>query len=152
MAVYRKSLLQILPLILLLLAGPLQAKVVFTNLIMDKITQKRTINMCMHIQDEETCSHEYKTNLNIDYDDTASLNTVSCHKKITEQKTDHGKQINIPISDLLFESEIDPPQIKFATLNLTFPSQTISSFLGFPRTGYTQLGSKIHLITQRLRI
>ena len=133
MSVFRKSLLQVLPLILLLLAGQLQAKTVFSCPMMD-----------MDMQDEKTCCHDHKVSLSLDCDDTTSLIFVlSINQYI---------QMNIPIPDLLVESDIEPPQVKFTTLDLVFPPQVDTALLGLPHTNHARFGSKIHLITQRLRI
>ena len=142
MSVYRKLLLQVLPLILVLLAGQLQASTVCSCPMMDKNTSSAMMGMGM--QDEGTCYHDHKGCLGLDCDDTTSLIFVlSINQDI---------QMNAQVPDLSIESDIDPPQLRFTTLNLVFPSQVITAFLGLPQIERGQSGSKIHLITQRLRI
>lgn len=120
----RKSLLQVLPLILFLLAGQLQAQTLFTW----SMTDESKYNATMDMQDEETFSHDYKACLNFDCNDVAILNT-----------------------DLVIEPGEDLPQV-FTTLDLLFQLQTVDPLHRLSRTNHIQAGSKIHLVTQRLRI
>jgi hypothetical protein len=149
MSVYRKSLLQVLPLILLLLAGQLQAKTVCLCSMMDKNTHSAMMNIDKDIQDEETCCHDHNS---LDCDDTTSLSTDSCPKNIFDVSINQDIQINIPIPDLLIESDVEPSQIKFTTLDFVFPSQIVAPSIEFSSISHARFGSKIHLITQRLRI
>ena len=143
----KKSLLQVLLLVLFLLAGQLQAQTVFTCSLTNESKHNATINM----QDEETCSHEHKACLNFDCNDVASLNTDSCYKKIVLPSTDQDVQLNTMIPDLVVEPGEDLPQV-FTTLDLLFQLQTVDPLHLFSRTNHVHVGSKIHLITQRLRI
>ena len=149
MSIYRKSLLQVLPLILLLLAGQLQAKTVCTCSMMDKNIHSAIINIDKSIQDKETCCHDHN---NSDCADTTSLSTDSCPNKILGLGIDQNIQINATISDLLIESDIDPSQIKLTTLSFIFSSQIAVPTIKFSSLSHPRFGSKIHLITQRLRL
>ncbi len=142
MVIHRKSILRILPVILFLLASQLQAKNVFMCPMMDKNTYGTT--MAMH--NEEPCYHNLNCNSVLDPDSN------SCDSKILILHTGQDAQLNIPIPDLVFESDIDPPQEKFTKLNFVFQLHAAIPLRGFPRANHVQIGSKIHLITQRLRI
>jgi len=148
MSLSRKSLLQVLPLVLFLLAGQLQAKTVSTCLMINGDSHGATVD----IQDMETCHHDHKVCLSLDYDDVASLDTDSCHIKIVVPGNDQDSQLNTSAFDLVIESDIDPPQEKFISLNPIFQLRATAFIRSFPRISYLQVGSKIHLITQRLRI
>jgi hypothetical protein len=134
MFVHKKSLLQLLPLIFLLLAGQLQAKTVCLCPMMDMVDK----------QAEVTYLNGHKDCFSLDCDDTTSL--------ILVLDINQDMKMNILIPDLLAESEFDQSQIKFTTLNLVLPLSAVSTFHGSPHINHVQLGSKIHLITQRLRI
>ncbi len=148
MSIYRKSLLQIMPLILLLLAGQLQAKTICICSMMDKNIHSEIINIDKNIQDKETCCHSHGSS---DYANTTSLDTDSCPNKILGLSIDQNIQINTSISDLLFESEIDPFQIKPTTLSFIFSSQITVPTIKFSSLSHPLAGSRTYFITQRLR-
>ena len=148
MPISRKLLLQVLPLILFLLAGQLQAKDAYLCSMMDQNTQSTT----MDLSDEESFCHDHKDCLNLDHDDASSLNTDSCNRNIDVLHTNQDVQLNVSVPDLVTESDVDPPQEKFTTLDLVFQLQAAVPLRGFPNANYVHVGSKIHLITQRLRI
>lgn len=120
MDIHRKSILRILPLILLLLASQLQAKQFFS------------CSMIMDTNDSEISQHDDESCPNLDWDDSTRLNA--------------------PISDLVIELDIDPSQEKFTTYTPILQLRTTVLLNSFSRTNYYKSGSKIHLITQRLRI
>ena len=148
MSVYRTP-LQVLFLILLLLAGQLQAKNVCTCTIMDKNVHGAMMDTNMSMQDEKTCSNENKILLSLDSKDKTSIDTNLCCKKIVALS---DIQVNVTIPDLFAELDIDPPQEKLTTLGIVFPLRAIRVLNGFSHINPAQFGFKIHLITQRLRI
>jgi hypothetical protein len=114
------KLLKILPLILLLLAGQLQAKPIFL------------CSMLVDINGSEVGRYNHESCPNLDYDNSAKLNTL--------------------VSDLVFEFDIDPSEEKFSAYTPIHKLRTTVLLSSYSYTNYYQVGSKIHLITQRLRI
>jgi hypothetical protein len=119
MLIIRNS-LQILPLILLLLAGQLQAQPNFS------------CSIQMDMNSSETSQHDHKSCPSSDYDDSSKL--------------------NILVSDLVIELDVDPSEEKLITYNSISQLRATTLLNNFSYTSYFHSGSKIHLITQRLRI
>ena len=118
MSTFRKS-LKILPLIILFLAGQLQAQPVFS------------CSMVMDMSDSEISQYGHKSCQDLGYDDSSRL--------------------NVPISDLVLELDIDPSEEKLTTYNQFTKSLATKPLSGFSFINYSQSRSKILLITQRLR-
>lgn len=145
-----RSLLRVLPLIMLFLAGQLQAKTVITCKMMDKTAHNAMMDMDM--QQGAECCLDHKSCLSLDCDDAPGLSPNSCYEKTVVLSINQDLQQDLPILNLLVESDVDPPQVIITTLDFVFPSQTVTTFLIFPRTNTVQSDSNIYLITQRLRI
>ena len=82
---------------------------------------------------QETSQYDHNSCTDLDYNDSSS------------------KQ-NAPVSDLVLELDVDPSEEKLATYNPIFKLRATILLNSFSHTSYSQAGSKIHLITQRLRI
>ena len=89
-------------------------------------------SMIMDMNSSETSQHDHKSCPDLDYDDSSRLNA--------------------PVSDLVIELDVDPSEEKLTTYNPIFQLRTTILLNSFSHTSYSQAGSKIHLITQRLRI
>lgn len=74
------------------------------------------------------------------------------HDPCPNRDHDDSAPLNAPVSDLVLELDIDPYEEKLTTYNPVFQSQATVLISIFSRTNPYQDGSKIHLITQRLRI
>ena len=74
------------------------------------------------------------------------------HKSCPNLDSDDSGKVNAPVSDLVLELDTDPTEEKLTTFNPTYKLQTTVLLSSFTYTNYYQIGSKIHLITQRLRI
>ena len=152
MLIYSKSLLRVLPLVLLLVMGQLQAKTIYSCLMMDKSGHNAMMDRDMDMQQDADCCRDQKACLSLDCDDALAPNEDSCYEQTVILTINQELQQNMPILSLVGESDVDPPQVMFITLDLVFPPQTVTAFVVFPHTDTIQSGSNTYLITQRLRI
>ena len=86
----------------------------------------------MDLNGQEISQHDHNSCPDLDYDDSSRQNT--------------------PVSDLVFELDVDPSEEKLTTYNPSFQLRATKLINSSLHTSYIQAGSKIHLITQRLRI
>ena len=89
-------------------------------------------SMIMDMNSSESSQDNHKSCPNLDWDDSGKLNA--------------------PVSDLVLELDVDPTEEKLTTFNPTYKLRATVLLNSFSHTKYYQTGSKIHLITQRLRI
>jgi hypothetical protein len=136
-----RSFLRPLLLLLLLVAGPLQAQAVFACVTMDMVMN--VVDSCKTNQD---C-------VNMDLDDVLELNQNPCFEQSVVLSVDQDLQQNMPIVNSVVESDIDPPQIIATTLDDILPRQFVLASIVHPRSNSPeQSGSNTYFITQRLRI
>ncbi len=119
---------------------------------MDKPAHNAMMDMGMDLQDEAVCCGDLKACLSLDCDNALGSNQDSCYEQTVILTINQELQQNMPILSLVVESDVDPPQVMFITLDLVFPPQTVTAFVVFPHTDPIQSGSNTYLITQRLRI
>ena len=81
MSIYNKSLLRVLPLVLLLVMGQLQAKPIYSCPMMDKTGHNVMMDMDMDMQDEAVCCRDHKACLSLDCDDALGSNENSCYEQ-----------------------------------------------------------------------
>jgi len=74
------------------------------------------------------------------------------HKSCPNLDYDNSDKLNAPVSDLVLELDADPTEEKLTTFNPIYKLRATTLLSRFSYTNYYQTGSKIHLITQRLRI
>ena len=119
MSVFKKS-LQILPLLLFLLTGQLQAEPDLS---------------CSMTRDMSSSEISHNSNKSCPDSDNSDLSIF-----------------NAPASDLVLELDADPSEEKLTTYNSIIQSQDIKLISRYTCTNYYYTGTKIHLLTQRLRI
>ena len=74
------------------------------------------------------------------------------HKSCPDLDHDDSSRLNAPVSDLVLELDTDPTEEKLTTFNPIYKLRATVLLNSFSHTSYSHAGSKIHLITQRLRI
>ncbi len=131
--------------------GQLQAKTIYSCLMMDKSGHNAMMDRGMDMQDAD-CFRDYSSCLSLDNDSASGLSLDSCYEQTVVLTINQDLQQNIPILNLAVESDVDPPQVIFTTLNLIFPPQAVTVFAVFPRINPVQTVSNTYLITRRLRI
>ena len=137
----KTSFMRPLLLLLILVAGPLQAQTVFVCVTMDMVMN--VVDSCKANQD---C-------VNMDLDDVLDLNQNPCFEQSVVLSIDQNLQQNIPIINSVIESDIDPPQAMGTALDFVFQQQAVLEIVVFPRINLPgQSSSNTYLITQRLRI
>ena len=116
---FKKS-LQILPLLLFLLTGQLQA------------------------QPDLSCS--------LTMDMSSSEINHNSNKSCPDSDNGDSPRPNAPVFDLVLELDIDPSEEELTAYNSIIQSQDMKLISSFTSTNYYHAGTKIHLLTQRLRI
>ena len=132
--------------------GQLQAKTIYSCLMMDKSGHNAMMDRDMDMQQDADCCGDQKARLSLDCDDALVPNEDSCYGQIVVLTINQDLQQNRPILGLVGESDVDPPQVIFTTLDFVFPPQTVTAFVVFPRIYLIQSGSYTYFATQRLRI
>ena len=74
------------------------------------------------------------------------------HKSCPNSDHDDSSRLNAPVSDLVLELDIDPSEEELTTYNPIIQSRVAKPLSVFSHASYSHTGSKILLITQRLRI
>jgi len=137
---------------LILVVGPLQAKILFACTKIEKTDEivvhytsdvtKHNTNLC---NDHQDC-------INLDFVDMLDLDQNPCCEQSVVLSINQDLQQNMPSINSVVESDIDPPQVTAAMLDLFLPSQTVAVSIVLPRINSGQSGPYIYLITRRLRI
>ena len=92
----------------------------------------------------------FSCSLNMDMN--SSENSQGDHNSCPNLDYGDPNKLNAPVSDLVLELDIDPTEERLTTSNPIYRLRATALLNRFSHTNYYQTGSKIHLITQRLRI
>ncbi len=148
-----RSFSRVLLLLLVLVAGPLQAQILYACAKIEKTASVISHNASdMDIHSTDLCSgHEecFNTDCNAIFDSSQGL----CCEESPVISINQDLQQNIPILSSMIESDIDPPQATGTRYDSCFQKKVISTFEVFsPPDFSSQSGSNTYLITRRLRI
>ena len=148
-----RSFSRILLLLLVLVAGSLQAQILYAC---QKI--EKTASVILHnasdidIHSTDLCSGHEEC-FNIDCNAISDSSQGLCCEESSVISINQNLQQNIPIPSSTIESDIDPPQTTGTTYDSFFQKKVILTFAVFPSPDFSsQSGSNTYLITQRLRI
>lgn len=149
----KRSFLHPLLLILMLVAGPLHAQILYACTKIEKTAEMIVHDISDQSKNYTNLCNDHQDCINLDFDNVIDSNQNPCCEQSVVLSIDQSLQQSIPIINSVFESNIDPPQAMDTAFDFVFQQQVVLAFVVFPRINLSgQSGSNTYLITQRLRI
>lgn len=132
-------------LLVILVAGPLQAQSVFACSLMDEV--KRGDCCCIgHSLDEHCPDAKCDAAFNADAE-------PCCERSVEVSIREDARQNTPVVNSVEVRAEMDPPPTIAPSPDELFPPQSaVAICVDFPRSALRQSGSDTYLLTQRLRI